>query len=228
MSAQKIEIHLNGINREEIHENERQARAREFRKKWGLLELGIPDDALLIGFAARIAREKRLDRVLHVIKHLKEMSTPALPDWRLLVFGVGPLELKLKALTKRLDLQDRVHWMGYRHGLGAEMAGFDLLISLSDAEGLPINLLEAGWSATPVFATAVDGNLDLFSLPGLVTMVPLHESEHSMAQKLLPFIEDQELRRRAGRKFQERVKSTFCGDNWLAQLKRIYGELRAS
>ena len=229
LAPHKIEIHLNGITRNEIAEEHRRELALELRREWGLSQLGITDRTVILGFAARIAREKRLDRVLRVTRHLQEISAgmPSCPDWRLLVFGVGPLEAELKALTRKLGISERTHWMGYRHGLGNEMAGFDLLISLSDAEGLPINLLEAGWSATPVFATAVDGNLDLFDLPGLVTMVPLHESERSMAEKLAPFITNEELRRRSGKMFQERVKANFCGDLWTKQLKRIYADLRA-
>ncbi|NLF24067.1 MAG: glycosyltransferase family 4 protein [Deltaproteobacteria bacterium] len=224
----KVKIHLNGIDRPEPPEEQRAEIAQRLHQEWGLADLGITDKTVVIGFAARIAREKRLDRVLRVMQHLHDISRrdPLFPDWRLLIFGVGPLELSLKALTKKLGISEHVNWMGYRHGLGNEMAGFDLLVSLSDAEGLPINLLEAGWAATPVFATAVDGNLDLFDLPGLVTMVPVNEKEQSMAEKLAPFIRDPELRRRSGLKFRERVKANFCGKRWLEELKDVYVDLR--
>jgi glycosyltransferase involved in cell wall biosynthesis len=223
--AEKIVVHLNGINRTEVQPAQRPQVAATLRRQWGLRRMGIPEESLILGFAARIAREKRLDRVLRVLRYVQELGGGALPDWRLLIFGVGPLERKLKHYACKLDLDRRVHWMGYRHGLGDEMAGFDLLLSLSDAEGLPINLLEAGWAATPVFATAIDGNLDLFALKGLVTMAPIEEGERAMAEKLMPLLCDPEMRISAGQRFQERVKRHFSGDRWLAQLREIYAQL---
>ncbi len=54
--------------------------------------------------------------------------------------------------------------MGYRDDVGRELAGLDLVLSFSKAEGLPINLIEAGWAGTPVMSMLVGGVKDL--IPG--------------------------------------------------------------
>ena len=58
------------------------------------------------------------------------------------------LEKSLQESAPRAGLEKRLVWMGYRKNVGAELAGLDLLLSFSKAEGLPINLIEAGWAAT--------------------------------------------------------------------------------
>jgi len=60
-------------------------------------------------------------------------------------FRSGPLEDKLRRQVRILGLENRIVWMGYRKEAGSELAGLDILLSFSKAEGLPISLIEAGW-----------------------------------------------------------------------------------
>src|SRR5262249_23725343 len=136
--------------------------------------------------------------------HELDRLEPGLP-WQLALFGTGPLERDLQALGKNLALEGRLRWMGYRSGVGNELAGLDILLSISPAEGLPINLIEAGWAGTPVFATAVDGNLDLIPSRAEGHLFAVNRPPLEIASELRELIKDDSTRQTMGRRFQERV-----------------------
>ena len=222
----KVVVHLNGVDRPEVSQEARLATRTELHRAWNLEAYGIPPDSIVIGFAGRLATEKRIDRILKLMSALQNRAT--LPRWDLVIFGIGPLGDSLKEQASALKLDQRVHWLGYRSGLGDEMSGFDLLLSLSDAEGLPINLVEAGWSGTPVFATKVDGNLDLIPSERYGILVSTEESEEQMADALASLIGDTSKRRSIGAAYQKRIKEHFSGAKWRKELLEIYSKIEKS
>src|SRR5690606_27121748 len=130
-----------------------------------------------------------------------------LPKWIFAVFGTGPLENELKAKCSSLGLNSEVLWMGYRNGLGSELAGLDVLIALSDGEGLPINLIESGWAGTPAVATTIDGIVDLIPNSSYGVLVRREDDEKTIASKLAKILADAALRREMGLRFQARVET---------------------
>jgi glycosyltransferase involved in cell wall biosynthesis len=222
LDPRRVSVHLNGVNRNLVNLKDRGLASRRVRAQWQLSHRGISADALIIGVVGRLAPEKRHDKILLTTLEIKKMQ-PNL-DWHLLCFGTGPLASPLKTLAKKLDLENQVHWMGYRNAVGNEMAGFDLLFSLSDHEGLPINLLEAGWAGTPILATAVDGNLDLISSPEEGILVHPHYSCAEIAREALELTRDQERQRRMSQAIQTRVQTQFSESSWLSTLLELYSE----
>lgn len=223
LPEEKVFLHLNGVDRALIRPEEREGAATEVREKWGITNLGIKEGTLILGYAGRISSEKGLDRIFKVLKSLMEIE--GVPEWVLLIFGKGNYEYPLKQLANDLGIAKHLRWMGYRQKLGSEMAGFDLLFSMSDAEGLPINLLEAAWAGTPVFCTAVDGICDLINWDEETALVSPTDPENKMAKRLAKMISDPHFIEQFAIKFQERVKDTFSGVQWLRNLTTIYSKI---
>jgi glycosyltransferase involved in cell wall biosynthesis len=221
LDPKKVLTHLNGVDRPEVLASEREAAHRRVVKQWEN-DLGLSlGNKMIFGIAARLSPEKDHALLLDALQILKTKHT----DWICLCFGSGPLDEKLKQKTKTKDLQDVVKWCGYRRDLTAEMPGFDLLISLSLGEGLPVNLLEAGWAGTPVLAARVDGVNDLLpktfaelSLSGIHPRPNVHE----VANRLDTLLREPDALRNLGVIFQERVKQSFSGSVWKNRLKEIY------
>lgn len=228
LDPERVRVHLNGVDRRRISPAQRAHESQEIRSRWRLFERGIPADSTVLGIVGRLASEKRIDRSLKMAAAL--MKLKGLGRWDLVIFGTGPLEQSLRALAVELGIESRVHWLGYRQGLGDEFAGFDILLSLSDAEGLPINLIESGWAGTPVFATAVDGNLDLMdgksSRFGMLVDPLSNDPEEGaiLAKKIATWIIGAQERAQVGRDFQERVETHFSGERWLRDLVAFYQE----
>ena len=213
----RVVIHLNGVDRTEIPQASREAESTRIRKSWKLADHGVSDQTILIGFLGRLAPEKRLDRILTLCSLLKS-NHPDLPDWKLTVFGTGPLDEELKEMTRSLGLEKQILWMGYRGGVGNELAGFDIVISMSKAEGLPVNLIEAGWGGTPVFATRVDGNLDLVPSDEFGVLVDPAQSDIETASRLAELLKSPSKRASIGQSFQKRVREQFSGARWMKDL----------
>lgn len=125
--------------------------------------LGLGDAPMLLA-VGRLVPLKAYDRVISAL--------PDLPGYTLLIAGEGPERGALEALAKRLDLIDRVRFLGaVPHG---ELAGFygaaDALVLASTREGWPNVVLEAMACGTPVVATPVFGVTEMIAAPeaGLV------------------------------------------------------------
>lgn len=210
IAAEKIEIHLNGIDRPDLSDGKRA------RAAWGV-------DGYLVGVIGRLAPEKRHREIFEAIAFVRGQR-PSLPI-RLLCFGSGPLERELRAAATATGIGDRVHFLGYRDQIAAELPGLDLVLSLSRTEGLPISLIEAGWAARPVLARGVDGIRDLVTDGESGILVAETASPAEIAARLGELAADPARASRLGRGLQARVRERFSRAAWLTRLDQIYHRL---
>ena len=214
LDPKKVFVHLNGVDRRFVSEQDRPTFSANIRSQWSCSAPRV------LGVVARLAHEKRHDRALRLLKSLDLLDSKL--EWVALFFGVGPLESALRAQIRELRLEHRVRMMGYRSGMGDEMSGFDVLLSTSDGEGLPINLIEAGWAGTPVVATAIDGNLDLIEngTSGILFATDADIGEISI--KIHALISNSAALRSSGLAFHKRGREHFSEQSWLDRLDVIY------
>lgn len=221
----RLRLHLNGLEGRLIDPEFRFQEAQKIRTRWQSGDMSL-DNLFLFGVVGRLSTEKDHARILNVLSHLNNL--PCERNWRCLIFGSGPLSDLLQQFAQRLGLQQRVLWMGYRQNVGDELAGLDLLLSFSKAEGLPINLIEAGWSGTPVMCTKVGGVRDLIPDESYGNWVLPEESIEKSARRLQRFLSEEGRMklRNQGRRFQKRVAKEFTQKKWVQQLENIYTELK--
>jgi glycosyltransferase involved in cell wall biosynthesis len=130
--------------------------------------LGIPPGAPVVGAVARLARQKRFDRLLEAVAAL-----PA--DVHCVLAGEGRRREELEALADRLGLGTRVHFPGWRADPADVLGAFDVFAVTSDKEGMSNAMLEALAAGVPVVSTPVSGADDALApladgaAPGIVT-----------------------------------------------------------
>lgn len=222
LSDQLVEVHLNGVTRAEISLPQRSAQQKNIRQQWNL---PLAENSLILGVVARLDAEKRHSYIMQVIAALKKIKPDSL-NVQVVCFGRGALEEKLRQQAIQLGLEKEMIWAGYRLGLGEQLSGFDVLLSLSQAEGLPINMIEAGWAGTPVFASAVDGVKDLVTDNKMGQLISSSMKPELAAQKLLEFLIDKQELENTGYRFQQNVKQNFSQEKWLSRLQEIYQQLK--
>ncbi|WP_061019351.1 glycosyltransferase [Vibrio splendidus] len=96
-----------------------------------------------------LVSSKRIDSLLRVLKKLGEHDEF---NFELKIAGIGDEEKRLKEFAIQLNIQKRVTFLGYTNDLKKYYTDADLLISTSEREGMPLNLLEAISHGTPVVA----------------------------------------------------------------------------
>lgn len=96
--------------------------------------------------AGRLVKNKNFAMLL-------EMYALAKVDYDLVILGDGPEEASLKKLTKALNIQYRVHFIGFHANPYPILAKAKAFISTSNAEGFPNALVEAMCLSLPVAAT---------------------------------------------------------------------------
>lgn len=224
IDAGRLRLHLNGIDGHPVAPSGRAEESRRIRASWLPRETGR-DGLFLFGVVGRLSAEKDHDRLLRVLALVEKNGAPR--DWRCLVFGSGDLERTLRAAARRLGLENRVVWMGYRDDVARELAGLDLLLSFSKAEGLPLNLIEAGWAGTPVMSTRVGGVKDLILDDAYGASVAPDEPVETTARRIAALLsaDGRATLAAQGRRLQERVAAEFSLKRWTARLWEVYAEL---
>lgn len=103
--------------------------------------------------AGRLTRQKGFDLLLRALPAVVEQ----LPGLRVLIAGEGPERRALTGQAARLQLQERVRFLGERGDLAVLFAAADGFVLPSRDEGSPYVLLEAMALGLPIVATDVGG-----------------------------------------------------------------------
>lgn len=113
-------------------------------------QLGIEPGHFVIGTVSRLARQKRIDRLVSVAALLPE-------EVHVVIAGDGKQREVLEQQMAQLGLSHRVHFIGHRDDKDVVFAALDLFVITSDTEGLSNAMLEAMARGIPVVSTPVSG-----------------------------------------------------------------------
>ena len=115
----------------------------------------LPSDARLLVYHGRYDREKGIERLVDVLRILREDGA----DWHLVCAGVGPLGELLDAAAASWGVRF-IHNLGYLTPaeIASVLGAADIGLLLSDFEGLSNGLLESLAAGLPVVGTDVGDN----------------------------------------------------------------------
>ena len=176
-------------------------------------ELGVAQDACVVGTAARLDAVKRLDLLLHALA--------TLPAAMLVLIGDGPEAPALRALAERLGVAARVCFAGAMVDAARLFHAFDVFAASSSKEGMPLAVIEAMALGLPVVATDIAAHREaLGPSAGLVDATP-----GALAQRLGEVLADAALRARLGAENRTRARSELDARTMVVALEGLYGEV---
>jgi len=120
-------------------------------------ELYIPGDRLLIGFIARLTKQKDPLTLLRAFR----ISLQKCDTLHLVMVGDGELLPACTSFVQEYGLEQYVTFTGFRQDIPAILKALDMYCLPSLWEGLPIGLLEAMAMETPCIASDIDGNNEI-------------------------------------------------------------------
>jgi glycosyltransferase involved in cell wall biosynthesis len=182
-------------------------------------ELGVPDGELLVLTVANLRPEKGYDVLLDAARSVVDRGLPV----RFAAVGRGPLADELADRHRALGLGDRFRFLGERDDVIRLLVGCDVFVLPSRQEGLPVTLMEATSTGTPIVATAVGGVPQVIDdgIDGLI--VPPGEPR-ALADAVERVVTDDELRRRLGEGAAAR-SSMFDVETATREVEAIYRRL---
>ena len=178
------------------------------------IEFGVPVDGWLLGSVGRLTHQKGFDVLLHALSVLSR------DDLNLLLFGVGEEESRLRVLAAELNLQERVHFAGYRRDIPRLLGALDVYVQPSRFEGMPLALLEAMAAARPVIASSIDGNRDLIENGVHGWLVP-PEDPVMLSTAIQEAISDFKEAQRRGISAHQRVAAHFGVDSMVLRWEEL-------
>ena len=204
-------IELSGFDASRVRVIWNGVHAPQPRREAGAVrrELGLSDDVFVVGTVSRLAKQKRIDRLIDAVA--------LLPNVQCIVAGEGTRRKALEEHMYRKKVADRVHFLGERDDTADVIDAFDVFVVSSDTEGLSNAMLEAMSRGRPVLSTPVSGTDDALAgdandpPAGIVTEF----TAHSMAEAIAQLRDDPSRRTALAQSARMRALSRFSLDRML-------------
>lgn len=180
-------------------------------------ELGIGEEAFVVGTVARLVPQKALEVMLRGFSQFRSAADPAA---KLVIAGRGPLEGELRQMQHELGLGDSVVWLGFREDIADVMAAFDVFALSSNYEGFGLVLLEAMASGLPVAATRISAIPEIVA-EGETGFLFKPQDPQGLSGILLK-MRDAEARKRLGAAACKRAVTVFPLERMLERTHEIY------
>jgi glycosyltransferase involved in cell wall biosynthesis len=171
----------------------------------------------------RLHPNKGFDLLLDALAETREV--------RLWIAGDGPLRPQLERLATRLEIADRVRFLGWRADVPSLLARADLLVCPSLHEPLGNVVIEAWSAGLPVVATASDGPAALIEDGESGILVPLPGQPgggpKTLARAIERVCEDPELRARLREGGRRAYEAEFTEELVVARYRSFFDRISA-
>jgi L-malate glycosyltransferase len=180
-------------------------------------QLGIPEEAKVIGKVAVFRSQKRL--WIWVDLALKILARS--PTTHFLLVGDGDWRERIITQIEKSGKHKNFHWVGVQKEVIPYLSIMDIYLSTSEFEGLPIAMLEAMSCEVPVVATSAGGIGEMVQhgVQGFLTGIDGYEGLVDFAVQLL---EDPELHSQFAKAARARVVDKFSMKRMVRELEGVY------
>lgn len=155
-----------------------KAEASQLSKLDARSQLGLPQDALILGAIGQLLPRKGHRFLITALGAIKDRF----PNVHIGIIGRGKEDQNLQRLAIEQGLEDRVHLLGFRDNALQFVRAFDIWTMPSLKEGLPLALLEGMSGHLPVIATDIPEMRDIVISAGGIAFPP--EDVDSLTQAL--------------------------------------------
>lgn len=181
-------------------------------------EMGYSDNQRIILNVGELLPNKNQQMAIRMMTEIIKQC----PSTTLLIAGNGLEKNNLENLVSELGLQNNVKLLGYVTNLQDYQHIADVCVSCSKREGLPLNIVEAMMSGTPVVATQNRGHRELIRDGESGYLVSVDDTR-LMASRVMDLLMDSELFSIISRNGIKRSKE-YSAQMVRLELKTIYGD----
>ena len=189
----------------------------QLRAAWG-----IPESAILCFTAGRLHPLKGYQYQLDAISRLRDTAV-----WQQLYFawaGVGQLQEPIVKWLLDNGVQDHVKLLGQCSNVAGWLDAADMFVLPTEAEGMPLAVMEAMAKGLPVMASTVNGIPEELGPTGLLLPDPTTDAKQTvaaLASAIQVWAIDADLRRRIGNECRSRALSLFRAERMIDETLEV-------
>jgi len=181
-------------------------------------ELGLDKSSIIIGILATLRSWKGHTILFDAINKIKEQH----PALTLLVIGDGPYRNRLDDYLEKLQITDRVLFVGHQENPEVWLGAMDIFTLPSwGAEGVSQALMQAMATELPVITTPIGGLTEAVIHDKTGLIVPARDS-NALASAINKLINNRNLAASLGKTAITHIHSNFGRDNMLDRMESIF------
>lgn len=215
--AERITVVPNGIEMARFRSREEWTSIRE--------ELGLTEDAPLVGYVGRIERRKGLEDLLVAAAMVVRENAAV----RFVVAGVANdagYMAEIEDLASSLGIRDRVAFIGYRDDVPRILSQLSVSVLPSLSEGLSNTLLESMAAGAPMVATRVGGTEEAMR-DGENGLLIEPSDSLALTAAIKTLLHDRSLALRLGSAARQTIVDRFSMSRMVERTTRLYEHLAA-
>ncbi len=211
-----IEVVPNGVDLNLFGTDYKNSEIKAIREN-----LGLKSEYVIIT-ASRLVYKNGVDILIKGLAQLKEKR----PDIKCLIIGGGPEFKKLKSLSQKLKVDEKVIFLGQipQKDLPLYFRLADIFVRVSRSEGLGNAFLEAMAAGIPVIGTPVGGIVDFLQDNQTGFLVKANE-QAILAEKMKYILDNPEIAKRVAGNAYSMVKQNYSWDIIAKLFRNIFDRL---
>ncbi|HET6389433.1 glycosyltransferase family 4 protein [Hyphomicrobium sp.] len=188
-------------------------------------DFGIPDNARLLGIAARMNPWKGQRELIGAVALLRQSH----PQLHVMILGADVPEFRsaFERMAREGGIADRVHFAGYQSDVRPFLREFDIFVHPSYAEPFGLAIAEAMAMEKPVIACGTGGVPEIIT-HNLDGRLVEERSAEAVAAEIASLIGDADLRRRLGECARQTILRRFTPRLQCSEVARRYAGLVAA
>ena len=183
-------------------------------------QLGLSMDTNILGMVCRLVQQKGIPYALEATRRIQA----DFPNAHLVIAGDGELAAELRRLAAAIGIDDRVHWLGWRHDAADLMAAFDVLLVPSLWEGFGLVLLEAMSRRVPVIASRASAIPEVV-VHGETGILIEPRDVDALAKAMTRLLQDRALRKHMGLLGAARLEEHFSSARMVDRTIAVYEDV---
>ncbi|MBY0561301.1 glycosyltransferase family 4 protein [Hyphomicrobium sp.] len=188
-------------------------------------QFGIPENAPLLGIAARMNPWKGQLELISAVALLRETH----PDLHIMILGsnVPEVRAEFEKRAREGGIADRLHFGGFQKDVRPFLRAFDLFVHPSYGEPFGLAIAEAMAMQKPVIACGTGGVPEIIT-HGVDGRLVAERDAGAVAMEIAMLMGDPELRRRLGERARQTIRLRFAPRLQCSEVARRYENIVAA
>lgn len=172
---------------------------------------GLDERNQIILMVARMDEQKDHETVIYATQYLPD-------DMHILFVGDGPKRKKYEDLVNKMDLKNRIHFLGFRHDVPKLMKSAHVFVLSSHWEGFGLVAIEAMAAGLPIIVSDVPGLRDVVGNAGWLFQ---KGNSNELAKKIIKLLNSKKETDKLKEKGLQRAR-VFSIENTVQQYINLY------